>query len=130
MQSLAPVQPAPAHPRTADGLSIRTARLVGWGGVIGAVVVPAVLWRRAIELVATDFQWELNYLVTGWLGYTLMALSVLIMLPVVFSIGHTPASRFYPRSRNALIGWSVSLYVLGAAIAAQVAQIATGLSDG
>jgi hypothetical protein len=66
----------------------------------------------------------------GWLGYAMIAASVLIMLPVVLSIGHTPANRFYPRSRNALIGWSGSLYVMGMAIAAQVGQIATGLGDG
>ena len=124
------MQHAPAHLRKTGGLPVRTARLVGWGGLIAAAAIPALLWRRPIALIASGFEWSLDYLVMGWLGYALIAVSVLIMLPVVFSIGHTPASRFYPRSRNALIGWSVSLYVMGAAIAAQVAQIATGLSDG
>jgi hypothetical protein len=124
------VQHAPAHLRTSDGLSVRTARLVGWGGVIAAAALPAFVWRRPIGLIASGFEWRLDYFVMGWLGYALIALSVLIMLPVVLSIGHAPDSRLYPRSRNALIGWSASLYVLGMAIAAQVGQIATGLSDG
>jgi hypothetical protein len=124
------VQHAPAHLSRTGGLPVRTARLFGWGGLIAAAALPALLWRRPIALIASGFEWSLDYLVMGWLGYGLIALSVLIMLPVVLSIGHTPASRLYPRSRNALIGWSVSLYVMGAAIAAQVAQIATGLNDG
>jgi hypothetical protein len=122
------MQNASPHLRHA-GLPVRTARLIGWTGVVAAVALPAVVWRHAIELVATDFRWELDYLLMGWLGYALMAAAVLIMLPVVLSIGHSPESRLYPRSRNALLGWSVSLYVLGAGIAVQVAQIATGLSD-
>jgi hypothetical protein len=125
-----PVQHAPAHLRTSGGLSVGTARLVGWGGVIGAAALPAVLLHRPIALIAGGFEWSLDYLVMGWLGYALIATAVLIMLPVVSSIGHTPASRFYPRRRNALIGWSASLYVMGMAIAAQVGQIATGLSAG
>jgi hypothetical protein len=103
--------------------------LVGWAGVAAAAALPAVLWRRPIGLIAGGFEWSLDYLVMGWLGYALIATAILLMLPVVISIGHTPASRYYPRSRNALIGWSASLYVMGSAIAAQVAQIATGLSD-
>lgn len=123
------MQHAPAHLRRPDGLSVRTARLTGWTGLILAVALPAVLWRRPIAMVADDFAWQYDYFL-GWVGYTLIAAAVLFMLPVVISIGRNPASRFYPRSRNALIGWSVSLYVLGCAIATQVATIAGGLGDG
>ena len=123
------MQHAPAHLRRPDGLSVRTARLTGWVGLVLAVAVPAVLWRRPIGMVAEDFVWDFNYML-GWVGYALIAAAVLFMLPVVVSIGRSPASRFYPRSRHALIGWSVSLYVLGCAIAAQVATIASGLGDG
>jgi hypothetical protein len=108
--------------RRPDGLSVRTARLVGWAGLIAAIAVPAIVWREAIGMVAEDFAWEWDYLL-GWVGYALLVAAVLFMLPVVISIGRHPASRFYPRSRNALIGWSVSLYVMGAAIAVQVATI-------
>ena len=51
------------------------------------------------------------------------------MLPVVISIGRHPESRFYPRSRNAYTGWGITLYLLGCAIATQVAQIAAGSGD-
>ena len=112
--------------RRPDGLSLRTARLTGWIGLLLAVALPAIVWRRPIEMVASDFTWQVDYML-GWVGYALIAAAVLFMLPVVISIGRTPASRFYPRSRNALVGWSVSLYVMGLAIAAQVATIADGV---
>jgi hypothetical protein len=114
-----PVQHAPAHLRRPDGLSVRTARLTGWVGLILSVALPAILWRRPISMVAADFTWQFDYFL-GWVGYTLIVAAVLFMLPVVF----------YPRSRNALVGWSVSLYVLGCAIATQVATIAGGFGDG
>jgi hypothetical protein len=100
--------------------------MTGWAGLFLAVAVPAVVWRRPIGMVAEDFMWQFDYLL-GWVGYALITAAVLFMLPVVISIGRTPASRFYPRSRNALVGWSVSLYVMGCAIAAQVATIADGI---
>jgi hypothetical protein len=123
------VQQAPAHIRPTDGLSVRAARRIGWAGLIAAAAVPAIVWRRPIEIVASGFEWDFDYLLMGWLGYGLIAAGVLLMVPVVVSIGRTPASRLYPRSRNSLVGWSVSLYVMGAGIAAQVAQIAMGLSE-
>ena len=107
-------------------MSHRTARLLGWGGLVAAIVLPAVVWRRAIDAVATDFQWNFNYLVMGWTGYFLIVAGILFMLPVVISIGHHPDSRLYPRARNAYAGWGITLYLLGCAIAAQVAQIAAG----
>jgi hypothetical protein len=122
------MQQATRHLSHAGGLSVRTARIVGWAGLVAAVALPAAVWRHPLQIVATDFRWDADYLLMGWLGYALMATAVLIMLPVVLSIGRSPESRLYPRSRNALLAWSVSLYVLGAGIAAQVAQIATGLS--
>jgi hypothetical protein len=102
----------------------RNARLVGLAGFLGAAALPALLWHRAIALVASDFRLEANYLVTGWLGYALIAVGLLFLLPVLFSIGRAPDSRLYPRSRNALMGWGVSCYLLGVALAVQVAAIA------
>ena len=43
-----------------------------------------------------------------------MALGLLAAIPVVLSIGRNPDSRLYPRSRGALAGWGISLYLLGA----------------
>jgi hypothetical protein len=93
---------------------------VGLVGFLCAAALPVVLWHRAIAIVATDFRIEVDYLLTGWLGYALIAGGLLLLLPVVWSAGRTPASRLYPRSRNAYMGWGLSLYLMGFAVAAQV----------
>jgi hypothetical protein len=106
----------------------RNARLVGLAGFFGALALPIVLWHRPIRLIAENFRFDANYLVTGWLGYGLIAAGLLFLIPPLISIGRNPESRLYPRSRNALLGWGVSLYLLGLAIAVQVATIARGIS--
>jgi hypothetical protein len=98
--------------------------LSGLAGFAAAAALPALLWHRAIELVASDFRLELGYLVTGWTGYGLIGLGLLLMLPVAASRGLAPEARLYPRSRNAYLGWGVSLYLLGALLASQVAAVA------
>jgi hypothetical protein len=95
--------------------------LGGLGALASAAILPILLWHRAILLVASDFRLELGYLVTGWTGYGLIGLGLLLMLPVAFSRGLRPDARLYPRSRNAYLGWGVSLYLLGALLASQVA---------
>ncbi len=107
-------------------LSRRNAQLVGAAGFLIAALLPFALWHRAISIVASDFRLELEYLVTGWTAYTLIALGLLFFLPVVISIGRRPDSRLYPRSRGAYVGWGVSLYTLGIMLATQVAVIAEG----
>lgn len=114
------------RPSGVSGLSSGTAQLVGAAGFVAAALLPVALWHRAIAAVATDFRFELNYLVTGWTAYTLIVLGLLFFIPVVVSIGRTPDSRLYPRSRNAYLGWGAVLYILGAGLASQVAQIAEG----
>jgi hypothetical protein len=114
--------------RSRDQLDRRTARFVGLAGFLFAASLPVILWHRAIVLIAEDFRVELEYLLTGWLGYGLIAAGLLFFVPVLFSIGRDPDSRLYPRSRNALMGWGVSCYLLGLALAVQVAQIAAGPS--
>jgi hypothetical protein len=80
-------------------------------GLAVAALLPVLLWHRAIALVASDFRLELDYLVTGWTGYALIGLGLLLMLPAAVS---------NPRARNAYVGWGVSLYLLGAILASQV----------
>lgn len=104
-------------------LSRQRARALGTLGFLAACALPFVLWHRAIALVATDFRLEVDYLVTGWTGYGLIALGLAFMLPVVISIGRRPTSRLYPRARNAYAAWGLALYVLGIALASQVAQV-------
>jgi hypothetical protein len=93
----------------------------GFAGLAAAAALPLVLWHHAIGLVATDFRLDAGYLVTGWTGYGLIALGLLLMLPVAMSRGLRPEARLYPRSRKAYLGWGVSLYLLGALLASQVA---------
>ena len=107
-----------------DSLDRRTARRVGFAGFALAVALPAVLWHRAIGLVATDFRFELGYLLTGWTAYALIVLGLLFCIPVVLSVGRDPGSRLYARSRQAYAGWAVVLYLLGMVLASQVQQIA------
>jgi hypothetical protein len=94
---------------------------VGLAGFAFAAALPVVLWHRAIGVVASDFRLEVDYLLTGWLGYGLIAGGLLLLLPVALSSGRRPGTRLYPRLRNAYMGWGMSLYILGFAVAAQVA---------
>jgi hypothetical protein len=109
----------------ADQLDRRTARLVGLCGFLAAAALPPLLWHRAIAAIAADFKMDIPYL-TGWLAYALIAIGLLFFLPVLVSIGRRPDSRLYPRARNAYAAWGISCYLLGLALATQVAQIAAG----
>ena len=102
---------------------------MGASGFLLAACMPALLWHRAIGQVAADFRLDVEYLVTGWTGYALMGLGLLFFVPVVISIGRSPESRLYPRSRNAYVAWGITLYLLGCAIATQVAQITAGFAE-
>jgi hypothetical protein len=106
----------------------RNAQVVGLAGFLAAVAFPVILWHRAIALMASDFRIDLRYLITGWLGYGLIVVGLLFLVPVLLSIGRKPESRLYPQSRNALAGWGVSCYLLGIVLAVQVAAIASGYS--
>jgi hypothetical protein len=101
--------------------SRRERQLLGLAGFACAAALPGVLWHRAIAVMASDFRLEVDYLLTGWLGYALIALGLLCLLPVAWSAGRNPGSRLYPRMRNAYLGWGTSLYLMGFAVAAQVA---------
>ena len=103
--------------------SRRHSQLAGLAGFALALAMPFVLWHRAIELVASDFRLELGYLVTGWAGYGMIGAGLLFLVPVVATIGRHPEGRIYPRSRNAYLGWGMSLYLMGAALASQVAAV-------
>jgi hypothetical protein len=80
-------------------------------GFLCAAAVPVALWHHTIATVAEDFRLEPGYL-TGWSGFGLIGLGLLLMLPVVVA---------RPRLRNVYMGWGTSLYVMGLALASQVA---------
>jgi hypothetical protein len=103
------------------GSSARQRRVVGLLGFLFAAALPAALWHGAIGVVASDFRLDLGYLLTGWTGYGLIGLGLLLLLPVAWSAGRSPDSPLYPRARHAYMGWGVSLYLMGLALASQVA---------
>jgi hypothetical protein len=108
----------------------RQAQRIGAAGFLLALLLPIVLWHRVIGDIAADFRLEVNYLVTGWSPWFLMVLGLAFFVPVAISNGRDPEGRFYPRARNAYAGWGITLYLLGFALATQVAQIADSLRVG
>jgi hypothetical protein len=100
----------------------RQARRVGAVGFVLAVALPIVLWGPAIADIASAFKLEPGYF-SGWVPWVLIAAGLAFLVPVAWSAGRSPDSRWYPRARNAYAGWGISLYLLGCALATQVAQI-------
>jgi hypothetical protein len=106
--------------------SRRGERIAALVALVAAGAVPAFLYRNLLTQVFGNFTLDFGYIAFGASGFTLMALGLLASLPVVLSIGRNPDSRLYPRSRGALAGWGVSLYLLGAVLVVQIAAIASG----
>ncbi len=100
----------------------RQARWLGAGGFVLAAVLPVVLFGRVVAVLAEQPRLELQY-VTGWLPWVLLAAGLAFLLPVAWSAGLHPDSRFFPRARAAYAGWGVTLYLLGLALAWQVAAV-------
>jgi hypothetical protein len=103
-----------SHP---SRLSLRLWTCAAFAVALGA---PLALWHGAIARMAGDFHLDAGYIVTGWSGYGLIALGLLLLVPVCLSVGLHPDSRLYPRSRNAFLTWGTSLYLLGTALASIV----------
>jgi hypothetical protein len=106
------------------GSGSRGERLLGIAGWIAAGAVPAWIFRDLLGHLATSFEPSANWLLTGAIGFTLMWGGLLASAPVVLSIGRTPDHPLYPRSRGALAGWGVSLYLLGVMLVVQIGTIA------
>ena len=100
----------------------RRARRVGAVTLAVAVALPVVLWRDVIADIASAYDFNLKYFI-GWTPWVLMVAGILFFIPVAWSEGHDPEGRFYPRARNAYLGWGVTLYLLGFMIAWQVGRI-------
>jgi hypothetical protein len=108
-----------------DQLRARQARRVGAAGLLGAVVLPTALWGDVVVDIVVTSRCELQYFL-GWTPWVLMLAGVLFYLPFQLSEGRDPEGRFYPRARNAYLGWAVSLYTLGFLLGAQVARLHDG----
>jgi hypothetical protein len=106
----------------------RRARRVGAVRFAAAAALPIVLWHRVIADIAGEFRLDAGYLITGWSPWVLMALGLLCFVPVVVEDLRDRDRRFHHPGTGAWMGWAVTLYLLGFALATQVAQIADGLS--
>jgi hypothetical protein len=104
--------------------SRRGDRILGLVGLFAAGAVPTWIFRDLLGHLATSFQPDLGWLLTGAIGFALLFGGLLICVPVVLSIGRTPDHPLYPRSRGSLAGWGVSLYLLGAMLVIQIGTIA------
>lgn len=121
---------APGTRRQKEIAARRRARRTGAVGFVGAAVLPVVLWRDVIAGIASEFHLEVHYLVAGWSPWLLMALGLLCLLVGGVLDWRNRERRFYGPTGGAWAGWGLSLYLLGFALATQVAQIADALGRG
>lgn len=105
----------------------RRARRTGAVGFLGAAALPIVLWRHVIASIASEFHLDARYLVAGWAPWVLMTLGLICLLIAGVLDWRNRARRFYGPTGGAWAGWGLSLYLLGFALATQVAQIADSL---
>jgi hypothetical protein len=100
----------------------RQARWIGALGFLIAAVMPVVLFHDVVEILAEQPRLEVHYL-TGWLPWALLGGGLLFLLPVAWSAGMNPESRWFPRYRGVYTGWGITLYLLGFVLAWQVAAV-------
>ena len=98
--------------------------MVALAGLFAAGAIPAWVFRDLLSHLATSFQPDVDWLLTGAIGFALMFGGLIASIPVALSIGRTPDHRLYPRSRGSLAGWGVSLYLLGVMLVVQIGAIA------
>jgi hypothetical protein len=103
----------------------RQARRTGAVGLLVAIALPVLLWHGVVVDIWAAYRLEPRYFL-GWTPWILMALGVAFFIPVAISEGRDPEGRFYPRARNAYLGWGISLYLLGFLLAWQVARLHDG----
>jgi hypothetical protein len=102
-------------------------RLGAAASVALVAAAPFVIFRGILEdAMASDFRWELAYIVSGWVPFALMMIGALWFVPVVLSLGRNGYSRLYirPVTRSACQAWGLVSYLLGFMLAIQTSQIA------
>jgi hypothetical protein len=97
---------------------------MGAAGFVAAVALPVLLFHNVVGDIASEFRFDLRYLLAEWTPWVLLAGGLAFLAPVAWSAGRDTESRWYPRARNAYAGWGITLYLLGLALAVQVAQVA------
>ncbi len=110
------------RPPGRDERARRTARWTGAAGLVLAALVPAALWHDVVADIAASSAWEATA-VAGWVPWILMTLGLACAIPVWVEDLRDRERRFPRRGTAAWAGWGITLYLLGFALATQVAQI-------
>lgn len=108
--------------RRDPGRERRNAQLVGAVGVVGAAVLPLYLWHDVVADISSVGDPGAVTLV-GYAPWVLMALGLLCTIPIVVEHVRNRDRRFHRPGTGAWVGWGISLYLLGFALATQVAQL-------
>ena len=106
-----------------DERSRLKAQVVGAFGVLIAAALPVVLWHDVIAMIVGEYEPTFRYFVTAAMPWLLMVLGLLCAIPLAVSELRDRERRFHRQSGRAWAGWGVTLYLLGFALASQVAQI-------
>jgi hypothetical protein len=97
-------------------------RVLGPLGFTTATVAPVALFHQVVAVLAEQPKLDVQY-VSGWIPWALLASGLAFLLPVAWSAGLDPESRWFPRARAVYAGWGITLYLLGFLLAWQVARI-------
>jgi hypothetical protein len=107
-----------------DELARRRAERVGAVGVLAAAALPVILWHDVIaDIARVTAQQQAAVMLVGWAPWLLMALGLLCAVPVAVERRRSRGDRFHRAGMGAWQGWGVTLYLLGFALATQVAQL-------
>lgn len=96
---------------------------VGTIGVAIATALPIVLWHDVMADIARASDPRITVRVLGWAPWTLMTLGLLCAIPIAVEHWRSRGGRFHTVGTGAWQGWGVTLYLLGFALATQVAQL-------
>jgi hypothetical protein len=119
----APIRHPPRAWRSKQEVSARVAAGSAWAGWLAALALPILVWHHSVAGVSERFRVDLGYLITGWSGYALIAGGLVLMLPAAVAAGSSRDSRLRLRHRGAYLSWGIVLYLLGVALASQVAAL-------
>ncbi len=108
--------------RTRPATRLKQGQVAGAVGVVLAALLPAWLWHDVIADIARLRSLDAT-LVVGWAPWGLMLLGLLCAIPIVAEHLRDRERRFHRPGTGAWAGWGVTLYLLGFALATQVAQI-------
>src|SRR4051794_14446414 len=101
----------------------RRARRVGAVGFVLAAALPFVLWSEVIRDVMAEARIDVRFVLMEASPWLLMALGLVCFLWALIVEFRDRDRRFYRPGSGPWVGWGVTLYLLGFALATQVAQL-------